>query len=96
MQDWLTKTIYKNALKKDKVFLTKEIITSNGITGFNVYIYYKNNFRRIVGIGNYWSNKKECYHCTVYGSSRSLDIILNIGYSLGLKFHDIRQNYRIL
>jgi len=36
------------------------------------------------------------YKMYVYGTSRPLEIILNFGYSLGLKFKEIPQNQQIL
>ena len=95
---WLTKTLYKNALKSGRVFMTTAKTTRNGVTGYNLYIKNaKNNqMRYICGHSPYWSDKKEYYHVTCWGASRPLEIILSIGHSLGLKFSEIKQNWNYM
>ena len=93
---WITKTIYKNALKKGNVYLSTAMQTRNGITGYNVYIKRPGEMRQVFGHSDYWSENKRCYHCTAWGTSRPLEIVLSIGYKLGLKFHDIKQNWNFL
>ena len=47
-------------------------------------------------LSSYWSYGRECFHVCCYGTSRPLEIILGIGYSLGIPFHSIHQNQQIL
>ena len=93
---WITKKIFKKALEEKRVYLTTKIRTSNGITGYNIYIYRENQMYWLCGHSSYWSDSKECYHCTAWGTSRPLEIILSIGYELGLTFHEIRQNHQMI
>lgn len=93
---WISKTIFKNALKKGNVYLTSEIRTRNGITGYNVYVRRGGRMLQLLGHSDYWSEAKRCYHCTAWGTSRPLEIILSIGYTLGLKFNEIKQNWSFL
>lgn len=90
---WLTKTIYKNALKAGRVFLTSAKETRNGITGYNLYIIRKNRVWQVLGHSVYWSNPKRYYHVVAWGTSRTLEVILSVGYQLGLNFNEIKQNY---
>ena len=95
---WITKTKFKNALKSGRVYMTSAIQTKNGITGYNVYVKEAKGSQMLMlcGHSSYWSDKKRCYHCTAWGTSRPLEIILSIGYELGLKFHDIKQNWNFM
>lgn len=90
---WISKTIYKNALKKGNVYLTSALQTRNGITGYNVYVKRDGRMLQLLGHSDYWSEGKRCYHCTAWGTSRPLEIILSIGHALGLKFHEMKQNW---
>ena len=91
-----TKEEFKQALDERRVIVTTAKETKNGITGYNVYIYkpevkyYQYIF--LHGMGPYWSEKKGYYHIVAWGTSRINEIILSIGYHLGLKFHEINQN----
>lgn len=99
---WLTKTLFKNALKNNRVYMSAALQTRNGITGYNLYIKRKTSKNvnggmwSVLGHSPYWSDKKQFYHVTAWGTSRPLEIILSIGYELGLKFGDIRQNWTFL
>ena len=95
---WITKTKYKNALKSGRVFMTAAMQGRNGTTGYNVYIKDAKGsaMRKLCGHSVYWSNKRRCYHCVAWGTSRPLEIILSIGYGLGLKFNDIKQNWNYM
>ncbi len=99
---WITKKIFQKALKERRVFLTSAMQTNNGTTGYNVYIVECGNRGKnidtkwLCGHSAYWSDSKECYHCTGWGMSRPLEIILSIGYSLGLKFDEIPQKHAML
>ena len=95
----ITKTKFKNALESGRVYLSTEIQNSrNGITGYNVYVRDAKTgvMSKITGHSPYWSEKKWCYHCVAWGTSRPLEIILSIGYELGLDFHDIKQRWNYL
>lgn len=96
--NWLSKTIYKNALKEGRVYLTVASQTSNGTTGYNLYILDKKTryMKYVCGHSCYWSNTKGYYHVVAWGTSRPLEVILSVGYNLGLKFEEIRQNYRVI
>jgi len=95
---WITKTRFKNALESNRVFMTSEMQTRNGVTGYNVYIKDAKGptMRQLLGHSSYWSDTKRCYHCTAWGTSRPLEIILSIGYELGLKFNQIKQSWTFL
>jgi hypothetical protein len=93
---WLTKRLYKQALKTGKVYLTLEIQTRNGVTGYNLYILKNGDMLKVCGHSPYWSDKKRCYHVTCWGTSRPLEVILSVGRSLGLRFHEMSQNYTVL
>lgn len=89
----ITKEVFMTA---SKYIWTIEKQTSNGITGYNIYLLRPESENKeiikVYGIGSYWNNKKGYYHHVGWGSSRPLDIILDIGYSLGCKFEDIQQS----
>lgn len=97
---WLTKSIYKRALKQGRVFMTANNHTRNGITEYNLYILNPTRemkgIRQVYGHSNYWNDKRQAYWVCAWGTSRPLEVILSIGYKLGLGFHDIEQNYKFL
>ena len=102
---WLTKEVFKKALEEKRVYLTTELKTAKGITGYNVYILDIDHdlmepklkgMLWLCGHSPYWSNSKECYHCTAWGLSRPLEIILSIGYKLGLKFKEMPQTHQMI
>lgn len=95
---WITKTLYKNALKSGRVFMSAALQTRNGITGYNLYIKNAKDsqMRTVMGHSPYWSDKRECYHVTCWGTSRPLEVILSVGHSLGLKFDEIPQRWTFL
>ncbi len=96
---WLTKTLYKNALKNGNVYMSTEMQTRNGITGFNLYIKRRKRGDRhggmwqVLGHSPYWSEGYRCYHCTAWGTSRPLEVLLSVGHSLGLNHGEMPQNY---
>ena len=94
--EWLTRTLYKNALAKGKVYMSANNHTRNGITEYNLYIKTKNGMMRVVGHSPYWSDNKCAYWVTAWGTSRPLEVILSVGSSLGLKFHEIKQNWTFI
>lgn len=89
----ITKTQYKNALKTGRILIIGTKYTTNGWTSFRVFLIKDNNLIPIQVKAPYWNEKDWCYKCTAWGTDRRLEIILSIGYELGLKFHEIRQNY---
>ena len=42
----------------------------------------------------YYNDKDTNYKCVAWGTDRRLEIILSIGYALGLEFDEIKQNYK--
>ena len=95
---WLTKTLYRNALKSGRVYMSTAMRTRNGITGYNLYIQNAKNrdMRSVCGHSGYWSNAKECYWVTCWGTSRPLEVILSVGHSLGLTHAEIPQRWNYL
>ena len=96
---WLTREIYQKALEGGRVVMTANNHTRNGITEYNLYIRDdcgRQRFRQLCGHSPYWSDKKGAYWVTCWGTSRPLEIILSVGSSLGLKFHEIKQNWTFL
>lgn len=86
-------------ITKEEFLKAKEVVwtcasrnAKNGITGFNFYLIFANGKRKEVIGGYYWSDNKGYYWHTAWGLSRPLDIYINIGYKLGLDFHDIEQS----
>ena len=98
VQDRKFRVIYKKALEKGKVYIEGlNPGNRNGITKYNVYILNKDGSKKYIkGYGGYWSDNLDYYTCCVWGTSRPLEIILSIGYALGLNFSEIQQNYRII
>jgi len=99
----VTKEEFKLALDEGRVIITGEMKTRNGWTGFNVYIMRhldlttKRWWFQPVKLGSYWSEARQLHHCTAIGTSRTLEIIFGIGYSLGLKFDEMDQNgYQVI
>ena len=90
----ITKKQFKTALEKRRIYIVGCKYTSNGWTGFNIY-QLKNNslIPVIVEKCPYYKTSKGYYHCSTWGTNRGLEIILEIGYTLGLKFEEIKQNY---
>lgn len=95
-QEWLTKEVYKKALENGNVVMTAANHGRNGITQYNLYISTPDGLCSVRGHSSYWSKAKQCYWVTCWGTSRPLEIILSVGYSLGLDFHEIKQNWRFL
>lgn len=107
---WLTKEIFKKALEERRVYLTTKITTSrNDIIGYNVYILdigeldiglsYRPSpvqMLHVMGHSPLWSDSKECYHTTIWSTSRSKKIILSIGENLGLKSSEILQTHQMI
>lgn len=102
---WLTKQIYKKALIDSKVYIRCQNQGRNGVTKYGLSILrrtrrdngtYDTRLWDVCGHSNYWSEKLGCYRVTCWGTSRPLEIILDVGYSLGLDFHDIKQNFTVL
>lgn len=78
-------------LKAKEYLFTCANKTSNGVTGYNFYLLdKKRNRKRVVG-GDYWSGNKGYHWVTCWGTYRPLEILLSVGYKLGLKFHQIEQ-----
>jgi len=97
---WLTKEIYQQALVDGRVIMTANNHTRNGITEYNLYIQDPApdmlGLRQVCGHSQYWSNNKEAYWVTCWGTSRPLEVILSVGDSLGLKHSEMEQNWKFL
>ncbi len=96
----MMKEDYKKALEEGRIYIVGTKFTRNGWTHFDVY-ECKNygdtvGMERITVPSAYWRESTGDYACSAWGTSRTLEIILAIGYKLGLYFHDIKQNYRTL
>lgn len=95
----ITKNEYKKALKEGRIFVSGCSYTKNGWTGFRVWLWDKKNKNLkqvIVKNSPHWRETKGFYHCTGWGTDRTLRVILSIGYALSLKFDEIEQNYHWL
>lgn len=92
----MTKLQYKKALEQGKIIIIGCKFTANGWTGFKVFRVNKNQIEPVIIKTAYWSEKGGYYKCNAWGTDRRLEIILSIGYQLGLKFNEIRQNYKWL
>lgn len=86
------KVEYKEALQNRNVVVVGLNETNNGVTKYKLLV----NGNEIEGLGSYWSDTNKCYHVTCIGTSRPLEIILTVVRSLGLKFDEIKQNYRVI
>lgn len=93
MADNITAEEYKKALEERRVVL---VGTNDRGTYYDLYIIKNNELIPVRGIGSYWSKEKNCYWVTAQGTSRPLEIILSVGYALGLSFRDIKQRYIVL
>ncbi len=98
----MNKETYKKALQDGRVIIVGcKYSQKNGWTGFKVYLVTKKGTLEridgsdIKGVG-YWNEKGGYFKCGAWGTDRRLEIILSIGYALGLQFKDIRQNYQWL
>lgn len=91
----ITKDEYKKALEEKRILIHGCKYTRNGYTEFSVYEIKDNKLFDIdVPTASY--HAKNCfnlYKCSAWGTSRTLEIILAIGYELGLRFDEIKQNY---
>lgn len=97
----MNKQQYKEALKCGRIIIIGCKYTKNGWIGFKVYwIRNHGKLDRIDGTNiknvGYWNEKEGYWKCGAIGTDRRLEIILSIGYALGLEFGDIRQNYQWL
>lgn len=94
---WLTKEIYKKALEEGRVYMSANNHTRSGITQYNLYILNPTpditGMVQVCGHSNYWSDAKQVYWVCAWGTSRPLEVILSVGYKLGLKFEEIRQKW---
>ena len=91
----ITKKEYKKALKERRIYV---VGLNSAWTQFRVYVLRNGQLERIrVECSNNiekdygWS-----YRVTGWGLNRVLELILNIGYALGLDFNEIKQNYTVL
>jgi hypothetical protein len=92
----MTKEQYKKALEDGRIYLK-----ASNDRGTYRHMWEQptdpaQRLTEITGLGGYWSKKKQCYWVTAIGTSRPLEVILSVGYTLGLSFHEIMQRYTIL
>ena len=71
-------------LNAEKYIFTAEKITKNGITGWNFYILKNGEFKKVIG-GNTWNDKKGYHHNTTLGIDRAFNLLVSIGYQLGIE-----------
>lgn len=95
------KTKFKRALERGDLLIVGTNCTRNGWTKFRVFIPEKRTNRPgfvLVPVqvpeAAYWSERLYSYKCTAWGTDRRLEVILKIGYALGLSFDEIKQNYK--
>ena len=84
---WFTKRRFLQALKNGKIFLTKQTIRRCTVTGYNVYILYKNHMHLIKGFAPCWSEMYECYRPSGTGYNKAEHIIeeivtIHLGYKI--------------
>ncbi len=88
---------YQKALEERRIVIVGVKYTKAGWTGFRVYEIHKNTLVPVIEEkASYWKDKKHFYECRAWGTDHRLEVILSIGYTLGLKFNEIRQNYQWL
>jgi dissimilatory sulfite reductase (desulfoviridin) alpha/beta subunit len=89
---------YQKALEEGRIIIVGcKYSAKNGWVGFKVYEIYKNELVPIIEKeASYWNEKNGIYKCGAWGTDRRLEVILSIGYTLGLKFNEIKQNYKWL
>lgn len=93
--NWLTKRIFLNANKRNRIYLTKENIIRGVPKGYNVYILYKNEMILIKGLSHHWSNFFESHRPRGTGFNKPQAIIESIALALGIK--NLKQiNYRVI
>ena len=85
---------YRRALKSGRLNVVGVKQTSNGWTGFRLFAH--DGTQIVMHGSSYWSDTKGYYHCVAWGTDRRLEIVLSVGYALGLKFKEISQSYRWL
>jgi hypothetical protein len=85
---------FKRAIKSGKINVVGVKQTSNGWTGFRLFM--QDGTQICIQDSPYYSKTKGYYHCTAWGTDRRLEVVLSVGYALGLGFHDISQQYRWL
>lgn len=86
-------------LPDNKIIITGNTYTRNGWTGFNVYLYDSTNPNwwrcRLIELCPYWNKSRGEYKSNAWGTDRTLEVYLSIGYSLGLNFQEIKQSQKI-
>lgn len=92
----ITAKQYKKALEENRIVVSGVKFTSNGWTGFRVFEIKNNKLNEIDVNCDYKSKKDRGYSCSAYGTNRILEIILSIGYKLGLEFSEIKQNWNCI
>lgn len=91
----MTKEQYKQALEDGRILIVGTRFTKNGWVEFKAYEIVDNKLCPImIEKSAYWNKNNYNYRCLAWGTDRRLEIILSIGYNLGLTFHEIKQNYR--
>lgn len=90
----ITKEQYKKALEENRIVVSGTKYTSNGWTGFRVFEIKGNKLNEILIDCDYKSKKDWGYSCSGFGTNRILEIIIAIGYKLGLEFNEIKQNWQ--
>jgi len=82
-------------LGAEKIIFTKEMITRNGVTGWNLYLLKDGTLKKVTG-GYTWDRKKGCHRDTTIGSDRMLHILESIAYQLRTSLHQIKAQILVL
>lgn len=86
---------YRQALRTGKINVVGVSSTRNGWVGFRLFTQ-DDSTQIVVKQSAYWSKSKGFYHCVAWGTDRRLEVVLSVGYTLGLQFNEISQQYRWL
>ena len=100
MENTTTAKRYAKALQERRVVIVGTKFTRNGWTQFRVFIIPKGLKDGsealcdvIVPEASYYNGRTRSYNCSAWGTDRRLEVILSIGYALGLSFSDMSQRY---
>jgi len=107
-RNWLEQKEYQESILKNYAEIKQAILEKRFVVRFVGGLYWTTGFVKnneiavidLISMKNLCAYRldynKRAYCMSVYGTSRPLEIILNYGYSLGLKFGEIPQNQQIL
>ena len=85
-------------LPGERLLITARNHGRYGATMFDAYLTTTGDAeprRVVITTATYWSDARDCYHVTASGTSRTLEILLDIGAELGYSFAEIAQGRRV-